>query len=176
MAQDYAKKSATRYPKQKAAEPKSSRPAFASGLIIGALCMYFIPILLEPNPTDSKTLVKSAETSKLSALKFDFYTLLKDSEIIVPESGQFENSKSQVEEKYSYVLQAGSFRNPRDAENLKVQLLLLNLSAEIETFSLDTGTVHRILVGPFANTSKMASARAKLAENKINSLVLKRKL
>ncbi len=176
MAQDYAKKSATRHPKQKAAEPKSSRPAFASGLIIGALCMYFIPILLEPNPVDSATSAKPAEDSKLSALKFDFYTLLKDSEIIVPDSSQFEESKNQVEVKHSYVLQAGSFRNPRDAENLKVQLLLLNLSAEIETFSLDTGTVHRVLVGPFANTSKMASARAKLAENKINSLLLKRKI
>ncbi|MBT6779648.1 MAG: carbamoyl-phosphate synthase small subunit, partial [Porticoccaceae bacterium] len=35
---------------------------------------------------------------------------------------------------------------------------------------------HRVLVGPFANTSKMASARAKLAQNEIDSLLLKRSL
>ena len=176
MAQDYTKKSATRYPKQKATEVKSSRPAFFSGLIIGALCMYFVPIMLEPKLEDPNSPVESTEESKLSALKFDFYTLLKDSEIIVPDSGQFTNSESKPEKDYAYLLQVGSFRNPRDAEGLKVQLLLLNLPAEIETFSLDTGTMHRVLVGPFANTSKMASAQVKLAENRINSLLLKRKL
>lgn len=176
MAQDYAKKSATRNPKKKAAEPSSSRPAFLAGLIIGAACMYFVPLLLEPKPVDPDTAIEAADESKLSALKFDFYTLLKDSEIIVPDSSQFESNKSQVEKNHAYVLQVGSFRNPRDAESLKVQLLLLNLTAEIETFGLDTGTVHRVLVGPFANTSKMTLARNKLADNKINSLLLKRTL
>ena len=176
MAQDYAKKYVTRNAKKKAAEPRSSRPAFLAGLLVGAACMYVVPIVLEPKPVAPKTSVTAGDESKLSALKFDFYTLLKDSEIIVPDSSQFENSDSQPTKNYSYVLQVGSFSNPRDAESLKVQLLLLNLTAEIETFSLDTGTTHRVLVGPFADTSKMTSARNKLADNKINSLLLKRTL
>ena len=176
MAHDYAKKSATRNSKKNSAEPKSSRPAFLAGLVIGAACMYAVPLLLEPKPAALKTAVKAGDEPKLSALKFDFYTLLKDSEILVPDSSQFDNNESQPAKKYNYVLQVGSFRNPRDAESLKVQLLLLNLSAEIETFSMDAGTMHRVLVGPFADTSKMTSARNKLADNNINSLLLKRTL
>ena len=72
-------------------------------------------------------------------------------------------------------MQAGSFKNVQDAENFKVQLLLLNLPAESERVTSKNGDIwHRVLVGPFVNTSKMASARAKLAQNEINSLLLKR--
>ena len=177
MARDHAKKSATRYPKQSAVKPPSSRPAFIAGLIVGALCMHFGPSLLEPKPDDAVTNADPQGDSKLSGLKFDFYTLLKDSEIIVPDGNQSIESKNQRETDYTYLLQAGSFINPRDAESRKIQLLLLNLTADIETFEMDTGeTVNRVLVGPFASRAKTASAKKKLAENNINSILLRRKL
>ena len=177
MARDHAKKSATRYRKPSAAKPTSSRPAFISGLIVGALCMHFVPALLEPSASDTITETETEHQSKLSVLKFDFYTLLKDSEIIVPDGNQPNESKSQPETDYIYLLQAGSFTNPRDAESLRIQLLLFHLTANIETFELNTGaTVNRVLVGPFASRAKTASAKTKLAENNINSILLKRKL
>jgi cell division protein FtsN len=71
----------------------------------------------------------------------------------------------------------GSFRNKADAEGLRVKLLLLNLTASVETSGADTGDIwHRVLVGPFANTSKTAAARAKLSQNDIDSLLIKRKI
>ena len=179
MARDHAKTSATRYPRQSAATPTSSRPAFISGLIVGALCMHFVPALLEPSASDTitETETETEHQSKLSVLKFDFYTLLKDSEIIVPDGNQPNESKSQPETDYIYLLQAGSFTNPRDAESLRIQLLLFHLTANIETFELNSGaTVNRVLVGPFASRAKTASAKTKLAENNINSILLKRKL
>jgi cell division protein FtsN len=177
MARDHAKKSATRYPRQSAATMTSSRPAFISGLIVGALCMHFVPTLLEPSASDTITETETEHQSKLSVLKFDFYTLLKDSEIIVPDGNQPNESKSQPETDYIYLLQAGSFTNPRDAESLRIQLLLFHLTANIETFELNSGaTVNRVLVGPFASRAKTASAKTKLAENNINSILLKRKL
>jgi cell division protein FtsN len=177
MARDHAKTSATRYPRQSAATPTSSRPAFISGLIVGALCMHFVPALLEPSASDTITETETEHQSKLSVLKFDFYTLLKDSEIIVPDGSQPNESKSQPETDYIYLLQAGSFTNPRDAESLRIQLLLFHLTANIETFELNSGaTVNRVLVGPFASRAKTASAKTKLAENNINSILLKRKL
>jgi cell division protein FtsN len=177
MARDHAKTSATRYPRQSAATPTSSRPAFISGLIVGALCMHFVPALLEPSASDTITETETEHQSKLSVLKFDFYTLLKDSEIIVPDGNQPNESKSQPETDYIYLLQAGSFTNPRDAESLRIQLLLFHLTANIETFELNSGaTVNRVLVGPFASRAKTASAKTKLAENNINSILLKRKL
>jgi cell division protein FtsN len=102
--------------------------------------------------------------------------MLKDSEIVIPDSKQ-QKGNVVVKKNFSYLLQVGSFRNKPDAEGLRVQLLLLNLTATVETFGAGTGDVwHRVLVGPFANTSKTAAARAKLSQNDIDSLMVKRKL
>jgi cell division protein FtsN len=101
--------------------------------------------------------------------------LLKETEILVPDDQDSANA-TDPEIDAVYVLQAGSFKNIRDAENLKVELLLMNLLAESESVKSKNGDIwHRVLVGPFTDTSKMASARAKLAENNIDSLKLKRK-
>jgi cell division protein FtsN len=115
--------------------------------------------------------------AEASELKFDFYTLLKNTEIIVPNNQSSDSQDLEPEENYSYLLQAGSFRVAGDAEALRVKLLLLNLTASVETVGLKSGDKwHRVLVGPYTDTSSMAFARAKLAENAIDSLLLKRKL
>ena len=120
-------------------------------------------------------LIELVEKADLKELKFDFYTLLKETEILVPDDQDSANT-TDPEKDAVYVLQAGSFKNIRDAENLKVELLLMNLLAESESVKSKNGDIwHRVLVGPFTDTSKMASARAKLAENNIDSLKLKRK-
>ncbi len=59
MARDHAKTSATRYPRQSAATPTSSRPAFISVLIVGALCIHFVPTLLEPSASDTITVTET---------------------------------------------------------------------------------------------------------------------
>ena len=56
-------------------------------------------------------------------------------------------------------------------------MLLLNLDAAIEAVTLGSGEVwQRVLVGPFSNMSKVAAARTKLAQNRIDSLLLKREI
>jgi len=140
------------------------------------LIMYFFPLINESSPSDAAAAVNEiVEKADLKELKFDFYTLLKETEILVPDDQDSANT-ADPEKDAVYVLQAGSFKNIRDAENLKVELLLMNLSAESESVKSKNGDIwHRVLVGPFTDTSKMASARAKLAENNIDSLKLKRK-
>ena len=58
-----------------------------------------------------------------------------------------------------------------------MKLLLLNLNAKVERIDLGNGEKwHRVLVGPFTDSSSMSYARTKLSENQIDSLLLKRKL
>ena len=121
-------------------------------------------------------MIEAADDTDLPNLTFSFHDMLKDSEIVIPDSKQ-QKGNVVVKKNFSYLLQVGSFRNKPDAEGLRVQLLLLNLTATVETFGAGTGDVwHRVLVGPFANTSKTAAARAKLSQNDIDSLMVKRKL
>lgn len=178
MPQDY-KRSSSRSAQKQSAKQSSPLPTFIVGMIVGALLMNFAPALLKTAPTATMAVQDVTETVKAEAseLKFDFYTLLKNTEIIVPNDESADSQDIQPEENFSYLLQAGSFKNTNDAEALRVKLLLLNLSASVETVNLGNGEKwHRVLVGPFTDSSSMAYARAKLAENAIDIVLLKRKL
>jgi|TARA_B110000879_G_scaffold60933_1_gene85507 cell division protein FtsN len=178
MSQDY-KKTSNRSSKKQQAKSNSPLPTFLFGMVFGALLMNFAPALLKTAPTATTAVKDVTETVKAEAseLKFDFYTLLKNTEIIVPNDEPSNNQNIEPKENSSYLLQAGSFKNANDAEALRVKLLLLNLSANIETVNLGNGEKwHRVLVGPFTDSSSLAYARAKLAENAIDIVLLKRKL
>lgn len=178
MPQDY-KRSSSRPAKKQSAKQGSSLPNFLFGMVFGALLMHFAPELLKTAPTATTAVKDVTETVKdeASELKFDFYTLLKNTEIIVPNDEPLDNQNIQPEENFFYLLQAGSFKNANDAEERRVKLLLLNLSASVETVNLGSGERwHRVLVGPYTDSSSMAYARTKLAENAIDIVLLKRKL
>jgi len=118
---------------------------------------------------------RTSANNKLSDLTFTFYNELKNAEIAV--SDERLDAGVSPQKSYSYLLQAGSFKYVKDAENLRVQLLLLNLDAAIEAVTLGSGEVwQRVLVGPFSDMSKVAAARTKLAQNRIDSLLLKREI
>ena len=74
-----------------------------------------------------------------------------------------------------YLLQAGSFRNAADADNVRASLLLLNMHASIEKVTTGPNEVwHRVIVGPFSNTSDLGNARALLSQNGIDSIQVKK--
>jgi len=178
MSQDYAKRNSTRG-KQQPVKRSSPLPAFFIGTVFGVVLANMLPGLLEKAPDASAKVEDVSATVKASAsdLKFDFYTLLKNTEIIVPNDQSSDAAQREPEENFSYLLQAGSFKLASDAEALRVKLLLLNLTAKVETVGLGSGEKwHRVLVGPFTDASSMAYARTKLSENEIDSLLLKRKL
>jgi cell division protein FtsN len=178
MPQDY-KRSSNRPAKTQPTKAGSSLPIFLIGMVFGALLMNFAPALLKTAPTATTAVQDVAETVKEEAteLKFDFYTLLKNTEIIVPGNEPTDNQDIQPQENFFYLLQAGSFKNSNDAEALRVKLLLLNLNATVETVNLGNGEKwHRVLVGPYTDSSSMAIARAKLDENAIDIVLLQRKL
>ena len=73
-----------------------------------------------------------------------------------------------------YVLQAGSFRAIADADRRRGELALLGLESSIEQMNTDTGSWHRVYIGPFDSRSAMAKARALTAQSDIDTLLLKR--
>jgi hypothetical protein len=177
MPKDYQRKSATRNSPAGAEQTQSSRPAFFSGLIIGALCMHFVPMLFEDGELNIKALPSAERISSSPDIIFTFQDILRGSKIVIPKDELVIDNTVVPEKNTTYLLQVGSFKNKADAEGLRVQLLLLNLTASIKPYEAASGDRwHRVLVGPFANNSKMASAQAKLAENRINSLLIKNKI
>lgn len=178
MPQDYARKSAAR-PRPKTPARPSSIPVFFAGVVTGALVAFVVPALFGGG-SGQQTISeqrKEAMAEPKKGIKFDFYTLLKDTEIMVPDGPALEpRSEEPAQENYNYLLQVGSFRNSRDADGLRAKLIMLNLDAKVEAVGQGAGdTWHRVIVGPFASASSMSAARNRLAQNDIDSLLIKRK-
>jgi cell division protein FtsN len=65
-----------------------------------------------------------------------------------------------------YWLQAGSFSQQADAENLKAQLALAGLQAAVQTGLLDDKSVrYRVRLGPYDNSDEMARVKTQLAQH-----------
>lgn len=77
------------------------------------------------------------------------------------------------EEKWTYYLQAGAFREQADAENAKAKLALLGVESSISERSADTGTLYRVRVGPFAQVDAMNRVRSKLSDNGVDVAVVR---
>jgi cell division protein FtsN len=113
---------------------------------------------------------------QVSKPAYDFYKLLKDSDVPVPsaDKSHYTSTPKSDEARYQYSLQAASFRSNEQADNLKVKLIMQNLASSIEQASVKGITYYRVMVGPFTDRSKMNKAQDILADYKINALVIKK--
>lgn len=129
-----------------------------------------MPVSDQPEETSAS--VPTAQEQKEQP-RFDFYTILKESKVPVPVVEPSPGAKPPPNEQY--VLQVASFKKASDAEQLRAELILLNLEATVETAKVRNGEVwHRVLVGPFGSRSNLAKARSVLVSNNLEALVLKR--
>lgn len=78
-----------------------------------------------------------------------------------------------ADEKFTYYLQAGAFREVGDAESARAKLALLGFEANISDRSTDTGVLHRVRMGPYNSVEAMNKARSKLSENGIDVAVVR---
>lgn len=110
--------------------------------------------------------------------KYDFFTVLPEMEVVVPEQELSEKSQPSEtppipSDSSSYMLQVGSFREKSDAEEMKARLALLGIMARIQTVTVNDATWHRVRVGPVNGARQADDMRSKLSDNGIDSLVMK---
>ncbi len=73
-----------------------------------------------------------------------------------------------------YFLQAGSFQNAGDADNLKAKLAMLGVEATIQDINLpEKGVWHRVRAGPYANMDDINKVRTTLQQNGLQSSLIK---
>jgi cell division protein FtsN len=104
-----------------------------------------------------------------TAPSFDFYKVLP---------GDSPNEPQPVPDTTAnyplYYLQAGAFQNADDADNLKAQLALLGVEAEIQTTDIaGKGMFHRVRVGPLRAMDEVNSTRSLLTQNNIPATLVK---
>lgn len=189
MTHDFAKKKAASRPRKAASQKKKPAPKATgnswiwlfSGIVIGVgitLLALFAGVLPSNNDNLLDKTREVADQARQAGeditTRFDFYTLLPEREILVPEESE---DNSGPTEQYQYILQAGSFKSSKDADRLRAELILLGLEVQTEAVRGGNGERwHRVQVGPFVSRSKLAKARGILIGEGYDTLLLKRKI
>lgn len=164
---------------------------FAAGMLTGVaatVLVYFnefipVPLYVSPKkapaeqrPVEEKPKAKS-ERSESPKPRFEFYTLLPEMEMAVPDAelkSESQSTRSAANIPGTYYLQAGSFRLPEEADRMKANLAFLGLESSVQTVSINgADTWHRVRIGPFSDFASLNEARRRLKDNNIESMVLK---
>ena len=74
-----------------------------------------------------------------------------------------------------YLLQAGAYRSPAEAESMKAKLALMGFETQVMAADVNGAILHRVRVGPYSGLDAMNRARARLAENGIEATVLRQR-
>lgn len=134
----------------------------------------------EPQEQVVNTEVKDKGSDKAAESKprFDFYSILPEMEVLIPDIDLFEGKNKEKIKPVSapgvYVLQVGSFRKFEEADRLKASLALMGIQAEIQKVTVNAkDTFHRVRVGPYQDLNALNKMRKRLQEHNIESMLLK---
>jgi len=171
----------------------------ATGLFIGLFVAFLVhlkdnyPALSLPatekaekkSGRDTRDVRKTTKDSIPAAPKtqFDFYTILPEIEIAVPDSETSDSgtdNNAPFKHDSQFILQAGSFKTLSQADQMKASLALLGVESTIQSVTIDNtrngaATWHRVRLGPYDSFSQMNKIRSRLRRNNIEALLLKLK-
>lgn len=127
-------------------------------------------------------ITKEPETKR----KFDFYTLLPELEIVIPQEETRPpkqkptatptiTSKQQTDYKGGYLLQAGSFQQFNEADSLKARLALIGVEANIQSVEVNKAKWHRVQIGPSNDRNALEKLRKRLKSSQIDTILLQAK-
>jgi len=109
--------------------------------------------------------------------KYDFYQMLPNFEVVVPEKDKDVKrdlpAAAKIERPGVYVLQAGSYRNESDADRVRAQLALQGISAKVQRVAVDADVWHRVRIGPISNLDELNKLRRQLQAAEVDALVIR---
>ena len=128
----------------------------------------------------------SITTEPTTKRKFDFYTLLPELEIVIPQeetrppkqkpsSPPTTTSDQQSDYKGGYLLQAGSFQQFNEADSLKARLALIGVEANIQSVEVNKTKWHRVQIGPSKDRKTLENLRKRLKSSQIDTILLQAK-
>lgn len=163
-------------------EDRRSGTPVLNGLLIGLMVGLVFAILValwvkSSNPFKSPdkipapaSAVGPAPAEPEPAPSYDFYKVLPSDTATAPPDPPPVKPPAHPR----YYLQAGAFQNADDADNLKAQLALLGVEAQIQTSVVpDKGVMHRVRIGPFKAMDAVNNTRALLVQNNIEADLVK---
>lgn len=84
-------------------------------------------------------------------------------------------AEAPVEDGTRFLLQAGAFKSPDEADAMRARLALLGLDARIFPIEQGGQTLYRVRLGPYGQMDEINRTRKRLAENSIDAQVVRLK-
>jgi cell division protein FtsN len=160
-------------------------------MLITALIIVFVVFLVyliagsKQVPQTSQAVPGKAGAETTAALKeeiksepkppqFDFYTILPEKEVVVPE---YEIKTRTREEQVGkakntqYIMQAGSFKSFIEADQLRARLALMGIESKVQKAKVGSVNWYRVKMGPFTQTASVNSIRSRLRKNGIDVII-----
>ena len=117
---------------------------------------------------------QTEEADPHPASRFDFFDILPQFEVVLPPveaDARPDREAAAIEEPGNYVLQAGSFREPADAERRKANLALLGIESRLQRAEIDDVSYHRVIVGPTVDLDELNLTRRQIWEADIDVII-----
>lgn len=202
------KRGASRY---QAPAAKNGVPGWVwlvAGLAIGGFIMFLMKAAVQgkqPQQNGQAQQPAQTQTPAQAKPKYEFYTLLPESEVVVPPEAVPEKApppptpaelakadearakaalagqvppplpKAVVAASTQFFLQAGSFRKQSDADRVRAQIILLGQSVNVEAGNVRDETWYRVMVGPFNSRDQLSQAQKTLSSNGFSNLLLQQR-
>lgn len=106
--------------------------------------------------------------------QFDFYTILPEKEVVVPE---YEIETRTREEQVGkakntqYIMQAGSFMTFKEADQLRARLASMGIESKVQKAKVGNVNWYRVKLGPFTQTASVNAIRSRLRQNGIDVVI-----
>lgn len=131
-----------------------------------------------PRPEPRPVKEQAAADAEESAPNYDFYKMLPNFEVVVPEKDrevarERDNAPALIERPGIYVLQAGSYRQQAEADRIRAQLKLQGIDANVQRVSVDEDVWHRVRIGPITDLTELNRLRARLRAADLDALVIR---
>lgn len=170
------------------------------GLMMLVLAKDWMPLLRKkdlPQPNPQATAPRESEApvaeAKPPKKNYDFYQVLPEAEVVIPDAELSAKAKAEQQARANpaatppsnsttptittasgrYVLQTGSYPEPKAADEAKAKLALAGFVAQVQPVTINGKTWHRVRVGPYASASELEAAKRSLTESGISAIALK---
>lgn len=126
------------------------------------------------NATTSKEEKKPEEKPGPKMPQFDFYTILPEKEVVVPE---YEIKTRTREERVGkakethYIMQAGSFKTFKEADQLRTKLASMGIESKVQKAKVGSVNWYRVKMGPYTQTDSVNTIRGRLRQNGIDVII-----
>lgn len=136
------------------------------------------PIIKNDVRDVKKNIISETKPIENNKPRFDFYQILPDMEIIIPEHEIEERRRLEGTGKSkpgTFIIQIGSFRKAQQADTLKARIAMLGIESTVQTVNQNGSIWHRVKSGPYTSFRQVDKIQNRLHHNNIDNIAIRLK-